>query len=194
MTTDEHENRPQRADARRNRERLLATARAAFAAGDPESTSLEGVARDAGVGVGTLYRHFPTREALVAAVFEAELAALGDEAAQLAEDHPADVALRLWMDRYGTFVATKRGMAETLRDVLSSPAYEPGLTRRRMQMAVATLLAAGAADGTLRTDVEPADVVLSMAGVFLATARLDELGPAPRMLDLLVDGLRSRRR
>jgi AcrR family transcriptional regulator len=184
--------RPLRADARRNRERLLEVARQTFAAGAPGDASLEGIARDAGVGVGTLYRHFPTREALVAAVFETELSALGDEAAGLLAEHPADVALRRWMDRYGAFVATKRGMAETLRDVLSSPAYEPGVTRRRLREALVMLLEAGARDGTLRDDVDATDVVLSMAGVFLATARLDDPAPAGRMLDLLVDGLRPR--
>src|ERR1700712_3820186 len=101
-----------RADAHRNRERLLACATAAFAAGT--SVSLEAVAREAGVGIGTLYRHFPNREALVEAVYRTELAEVSASASELVRKHPPVVALRNWMTRYASFVAAKQGMAESL--------------------------------------------------------------------------------
>ena len=120
----------ERSDARRNRERLLETAAAAFAVGDGP-VSLEAVARGAGVGIGTLYRHFPTREALIEAVYRAELADVSASAAQLLNEHPPADALRRWMDRYAEFVAAKRGMAESLRAIFESGAVERNETRAR---------------------------------------------------------------
>src|SRR5437879_6401556 len=106
-----------RADAHRNRQRLLEAARRAFASGSPVVT-LEAIAREAGVGIGTLYRHFPTREALVEAVYRAELSRLCDSAGELlAAAHAPDAALRSWMDRFAEYVATKREMADALRAV-----------------------------------------------------------------------------
>ena len=103
-----------RSDARRNREKLLEVATAAFAAADGRPVSLESIARDAGVGIGTLYRHFPNREALVEAIYRTELAEVAAAAGQLLKRHPPKTALRRWMDRYASFVAAKRGMAESL--------------------------------------------------------------------------------
>jgi AcrR family transcriptional regulator len=175
----------ERSDARRNRERLLTSATAAFAAADGP-VSLEGIARDAGVGIGTLYRHFPSREALVEAVYRAELAEVAASAAELADRLPPVVALRRWMDRYAEFVATKRGMAETLHTMLASGAVQRNETRASVVGAVRTLLEAGAADGSLRADVDPDDVVSSLLGVLLAAT---SGGQADRLLCLLVDGL-----
>ncbi|HEX7827788.1 MAG TPA: helix-turn-helix domain-containing protein, partial [Mycobacterium sp.] len=120
---------PVRADAHRNRERLLAAATAAFTAADGTTVSLEAVARDAGVGIGTLYRHFPNREALVEAVYRAELAEVSASAAELLEQHAPVAALRHWMTRYASFVAAKQGMAESLGAMFASGAVEPGDTR-----------------------------------------------------------------
>src|ERR1700742_1510643 len=91
---------PTRSDARRNRDKLLEVATAAFAGADGRAVSLESIARDAGVGIGTLYRHFPNREALVEAISRAELAEVAAAAAQLLRRHPPKTALRRWMDRY----------------------------------------------------------------------------------------------
>lgn len=113
-----------RSDARRNRERLLHAAAAAFTA-NGASASLESIARDAGVGIGTLYRHFPNREALVEAVYQAELAEVAAAAGQLLKRHPPKIALRRWMDRYASFVAAKRGMAESLQAIFASGAIAP---------------------------------------------------------------------
>lgn len=173
-----------RSDARRNRERLLAAATAAFTGGGG-SVSLESIARDAGVGIGTLYRHFPTREALVEAVYRAELAEVAAAAGQLLKRHPAKTALRRWMDRYAGFVAAKRGMAESLQAMFASGALAPTQTRDSIVGAVEMLLRAGADDGSLRADVRADDVVSSLIGVFLASGSPEQTG---RMLDLLVAG------
>lgn len=177
-----------RADARRNRERLVEAARQAFAE-QGEKTTLEAVARAAGVGIGTLYRHFPTREAVIEAVYRAELARLCESAAELLQGQPADKALRDWMDRFADYMATKREMADVLRVVISSGAVTSSQVREEMAVAVRALLDAGAADGTLREDVSAPDVVAGTVGAFLACGpeRREQVG---RLLDLLVDGLR----
>src|SRR6201997_5400778 len=118
-----------RSDARRNREKLLEVATAAFAAADGRAVSLESIARDAGVGIGTLYRHFPNREALVEAIYRTELAEVAGAAAELLKRHPPRAALRRWMDRYAGFVAAKRGMAESLRALFDLGAVHPSQTR-----------------------------------------------------------------
>lgn len=176
-----------RTDARRNRERLLAAATAAFTE-HGASASLESIARDAGVGIGTLYRHFPNREALVEAVYRAELAEVAAAADQLLTRHPPTAALRRWMDRYAGFVAAKRGMAESLHAIFDSGAMEPSQTRDSIVGAVAALLRAGADDGSLRADVRADDVVSSLIGIFMVSGSPEQTG---RMLDLLVAGARA---
>ena len=177
---------PTRSDARRNRDRLLRAATAAFTASGGGAVSLESIARDAGVGIGTLYRHFPTREALVEAIYRAELAEVAAAAEQLLERYSPGAALRRWMDRYASFVAAKRGMAESLHGIFASGAMEPSQTRDSIVGAVDTLLRAGAGDGTLRADVRADDVVAGLLGIFLVTGSPDQTG---RMLDLLVAGI-----
>ena len=175
----------ERSDARRNRERLLETAAAAFVR-DDGPVSLEAIARGAGVGIGTLYRHFPTREALIEAVYRAELAEVSAIAAELLTDRPPAKALRDWMDRYAEFVAAKKGMAESLRAIFDSGAVEPSDTRESIVAAVRLLLDAGSADGSLRADVAPDDVVTSLLGIMLASGSREQ---SDRMFDLLLDGL-----
>lgn len=175
-----------RADARRNRDRLLEVAAAAFATAAGRPVSLESIARDAGVGVGTLYRHFPNREALVEAVYRTELAEVASAAEEQLKRHPPKVALRRWMDRYAGFVAAKREMAESLHAIFESGAMEPNHTRESITGAVDMLLRAGVRDGALRSDVQADDVVSSLIGIFLASGSPDQTG---RMLDLLVAGI-----
>ncbi|MFF5565507.1 TetR/AcrR family transcriptional regulator [Streptomyces sp. NPDC012623] len=181
--------RPARSDARRNREKLLAAARAAFSTAEG-TVVLEAIARDAGVGIGTLYRHFPTREALVEAVYAAELDDLTASAPALLAEFPPEAALRAWMDRYASFVATKRGMIDTLRAGWASGSVATPTTRERFTAVIATILAEGARAGSLRTDVEPDDVTAMLLGVFLSTAADDTPQRAGRLCDLLVDALR----
>jgi len=110
-------------------------------------------------------------------------------AAQLLADRSPAAAMREWMRRYQDFVATKHGMAEALRAVIASGAISSGQTREHLNGAIATILAAGQADGSLRDDIQPADVSASMAGIMLTAA---DTGQATRMLQLLVDGLLAR--
>jgi AcrR family transcriptional regulator len=175
-----------RSDARRNREKLLEVATAAFAGADGKPVSLESIAREAGVGIGTLYRHFPSREALVEAIYRTELADVAAAAGQLVKKHPPKAALRRWMDRYASFVAAKRGMAESLHAMFDSGAMEPSTTRDSITGAVALLLSAGIDDGSLRSDVQADDVVSSLIGIFLASGSAEQTG---RLLDLLVAGI-----
>jgi AcrR family transcriptional regulator len=179
-----------RADAQRNRENLLAAARRAFAAGDA-TVALEAIARDAGVGIGTLYRHFPTREALVEAVFRAERDRLCDSAGELLTTHRPDGALRAWMDQFADYVAIKRDMADTLRVLVASGAVTSSEAREQLSTAAAKLLTAGAAAGTLRADVRPEDVVVSLVGIFLTCGAPEQRDQANRLLDLLMAGLRA---
>ncbi len=180
-----------RADAHRNRQRLLGAARRAFASGD-DRVPLEAIARQAGVGIGTLYRHFPTREALAEAVYRAELERLCDSAGELLAGRRADAALRAWMDRFAGYLASKREMAAALQPVTASGAVTSSQVRAQMAAAVRPLLAAGGADGTLRADVRAEDVVASLVGVFLACGQPQQHDQAARLLGLLLDGLRPR--
>ncbi|WP_445166081.1 TetR/AcrR family transcriptional regulator [Mycolicibacterium sp. Dal123E01] len=177
-----------RADAMRNRERLLDAAATAFASSDGP-VSLDAIARAAGVGIGTLYRHFPSREALTEAVYRAELAEVAASAGKLLARHPPAVALRRWMDRYAEFVAAKRGMAESLRVVFESGAVVPGDTRASIVGAVELLITAGTGDGSLRAEVRADDLVSSLLGITLASS---SAGQTQRMLDLLAAGVVAR--
>jgi AcrR family transcriptional regulator len=181
----------ERSDAVRNRNRLLEVSRNAFSAGEGD-IALETLAKRAGVGIGTLYRNFPTREALVEAVYRSELDALAATVDEALSAETADAALRLWMDRYATFVATKHGMAESLQGLFSTGAMAPSETRTRVREAVARFLEAGASDGTLRSDVQADDVVSMLVGTFLSTAGAADKQQRDRMLGLLIDSIRSR--
>ncbi len=181
--------KPMRADAQRNREQLLATAVAAFSRNGPEVT-LESIAKDAGVGIGTLYRHFPSREALVDAAYRSELARLCDSVPELLDTMSADKALRTWMDLFLEYMTTKRGMSDALRMVIASGGNPFAESRGRLLAAFTALMQAGVADGTLRADFDPADVMASVSGVSLAVGETGQREQAGRLLDLLMDGLR----
>jgi AcrR family transcriptional regulator len=182
---------PQRADARRNRDRLLEVAVRAFTQSGLDVT-LDSIAREAGVGIGTLYRHFPTREALIEAAYRNELARLCDSVTDLLRETPPEVALRTWMDRFVDYLATKRGMADALRAVIASGGNPYAHSRDSLLTAVGTLLSAGSAAGTVRSDVDPADVLAGLSGVSLAAGEPAQRDQARRLLDLLLDGLRYR--
>jgi AcrR family transcriptional regulator len=183
--------RPLRADARRNRERLLEEAVRAFSQDGPEVT-LDSIARAAGLGIGTLYRHFPTREALVEAAYRNELARLCDAVPDLLAALPPDRAMRAWMDRFVDYMTTKRGMADALRAVVASGGNPFAQSRERLITAVGTLLTAGATAGSVRADVDPSDVLAGLSGVSLAAGAPEQRAQAGRLLDLLMDGLRYR--
>ena len=180
-----------RADAERNRARLLDVARAAFASGQ-EPVTLEQIAKDAGVGIGTLYRHFPTREALVEALYRKELADLCGSADDLLAVHPPEVALRAWMDRFTGYVTAKREMADALRALSADGTVTVSQAREQLTAALRTILDAGVADGTLRDDVRAEDIVATIVGMFAATSRAGGDEQLERMLNLLMDAIRRR--
>ncbi|MGJ6969091.1 TetR/AcrR family transcriptional regulator [Streptosporangium sp. G11] len=183
--------RPLRADARRNRDRLLEVAVRAFSQDGPDVT-LDAIAKAAGVGIGTLYRHFPTREALIEEAYRSELNRLCDVVPDLLGSMPPDEATRAWMDHFVDYMTTKRGMADALRVVIASGGDPYAQSRDRLVEAIETLLRAGAAAGTVRSDVEPVDVLMGMGGVSLAAGEPEQRDQARRLLDLLMDGLRYR--
>ncbi|MCD9875798.1 TetR/AcrR family transcriptional regulator [Streptomyces guryensis] len=181
-----------RADARRNRQRLLDVAVRAFSERGTDA-SLEAIAKEAGVGIGTLYRHFPTREALLEAAYRNEVARVCDSAEELLAQYPPDQAMRVWMDRFIDYLATKQGMADALKAVIASGDSDPfAESLDRISTAISTLLKAGAEAGVLRSDVDPLDVGFSLGGILLITTDKGLRDRAGRMLDLLLDGLRHR--
>ncbi len=178
-----------RADAERNRARLLDAAGAAFASGSA-TVSLEQIARESGVGIGTLYRHFPTREALVEALYRKELADLCASADDLLAGQAPEQALRAWMDRFAGYVAAKREMADALRAVLASGTVTVSQARSQLTEAVGTILDAGISAGTLRDDVRPEDIVATIVGMFTATSLDGGHEQLERMFDLLMSAVR----
>ena len=182
--------RPLRADAQMNHDRLLDAAARAFAR-EGVGASLKAIAQDAGVGIGTLYRRFPTRETLVEATYRNEVARLCAVAPELLQASPATEALRTWMDRFVDFMATKQGMADVLRAVLVAHA-DIMQTRALLADALATLLTAGASEEMVRSDLDPMDVLMGLGGVTLIAGESDQRDLAGRLLDLLMDGLRYR--
>jgi AcrR family transcriptional regulator len=178
-----------RVDAERNRARLLDAARAAFASGR-EPVTLEQIARDSGVGIGTLYRHFPTREALVEALYRQELAELCGCVDDLLAAHSPERALRAWMDRFAGYVAAKREMADALRAVFAAGTVTVSQAREKLSAAVQTILDADGAAGTLRADVRADDIVAMIVGMFTATSLAGGHEQLERMFDLLVDAVR----
>ncbi|MFF1530030.1 TetR/AcrR family transcriptional regulator [Cellulomonas sp. NPDC058312] len=181
--------KPLRADAARNRARLLEVAAASFA--EDGDTPLEAIAQRAGVGIGTLYRHFPERGALVEAAYRQEVTALCDAAPALLEaDRPAVESLREWMGRYVRYAAAKRGMGAALRAAAGSDSSLFAETRERIIGAIEVLLAAGRADGTVRPDVDGEQVMLAMGGVWNVPDSDRWAERVRGLLDLVVDGLR----
>jgi AcrR family transcriptional regulator len=181
--------RPLRADAQRNRELLLEVAVRAFSQDGPDVT-LESIAAEVGVGIGTLYRHFPTRQALIEAAYRSELVRLCAGVPKLLRTKSADVALRTWMDRFIDYLVTKRGMADALRTVIASGGNPYAESRDSLLKAVGSLLKAGAELRQLRSDVDPVDVMTVISGISLVAGTPELRDQAGRLLDLLLDGLR----
>jgi AcrR family transcriptional regulator len=185
--------RKPRADAVRNRERVLEAAKAVFSSGGSEA-SLEAVARHAGVGIGTLYRHFPTREALYEAVYRREVEQLGDLAEQL-EGSPEPVeALRRWLHANVAFVATKKGMVAALALVAHGSSELQAYSFDRLTKAIDALLARAVAAGEIRADISGEDVLRALIGMCYMHDQPGWQATALRLLDVFVDGLRLQAR
>jgi AcrR family transcriptional regulator len=178
-----------RADARLNRDRVLEAAARAFAR-DGTHASLKAIAKDAGVGIGTLYRRFPTREQLVEAIYRSEVARICRSADALLAVGPPVTALRSWMSEFVSFSAAKQGMSDVLHLVLAADDTMRLETRENLTGAVAALTQAAVADGSIRADVAPYDVLLSLSGIGLVAAQIGQGPQSERLIDLLMDALR----
>jgi AcrR family transcriptional regulator len=175
-----------RSDAERNRERILDVARTALTS-DPDA-SLNSIAKEAGIGAGTLYRHFPTREALVLSLYHQETAALAGQAGQvLAEHEPLD-AFRVWFRRLATYLRLKRGLGEAIHapaaQALSDTLYVP------VTGAIGRLLDACVEAGEMRGGVDPGDVLQLMACLWRVPPGPEGLAQADRLMELVISGLR----
>ena len=177
--------RPKRADARRNYDKLLAAARAAFTEADT-ATSLEDIARRAGVGIGTLYRHFPTRQILIEAVYIGEVEALSRSAQDVSALPPWE-ALSTWLRRFVDYVATKQALADELfAEGASTEVFAS--CRTALYAAGAPLLERAQEAGEARKDVDISDVLYLVSGI--AKVRLTDASQIERLIDLALDGLR----
>jgi AcrR family transcriptional regulator len=185
----ERTHRRQRADAQRNTASLLDAAKAVFAASGVDAPAKE-IADLAGVGVGTLYRHFPQRSDLVKAVLEDEIDACADAASVLAAAHEPAVALEKWLHRYTEFLAAKRGFAAALHS--GDPAFDalPGYFFERIAPALGSLLEAATVTGEIRADISARDLLRAIALLCLPVAG-EGFAYSKRMVAVLIDGLRS---
>jgi AcrR family transcriptional regulator len=179
--------RPQRADARRNYEKLVSAAREAFTA-DGGSASLEDIARRAQVGIGTLYRHFPTRQYLLEAVYLDEVEAICRSAADLADLAPWD-ALVAWLREFVGFAATKRALAQEMLATIGSDAEVFRTCRVAIETAGDGLLSRAQAAGAARADASFRDVGRLLGGIASIQADPEQI---ERILDIVIDGLRTR--
>jgi AcrR family transcriptional regulator len=182
--------RKPRADSLRNRELLLEAASHVFSAGGSQA-SLEAVARQAGVGIGTLYRHFPTREALFDAVYRHEVDHLADLARHLANgDEPVE-ALREWLHANVGLVATKKGMIEGLQLAAHGSSDLKAYSFEQLTRSIAMLLDRGVETGDLRADISPDDLLRALLGIFYSQGPDDWRPTVLRLVDVFVDGLRK---
>ena len=181
--------RKPRADSVRNREQVLKAAKAVFAEDGPAG-SLEGVARRAGVGVGTLYRHFPTRQALFEAVYRREVEHLAELAEQLGTDLPPLEALRRWMHANVEFVATKKGMSAALAIAVHGSSGLTAYSMDRLGRALETLLRRAAKAGAIRDDISAEDILRTVVGLCYTHDKPGWQGNVLRLVDVFVDGMR----
>jgi AcrR family transcriptional regulator len=183
------EPRPLRADAQRNRDKLIEIATTAFTDSGVD-VALEEIARRADVGIGTLYRHFPTREALVLAVYRKQIDGLEAAARELPLTHrPAD-ALRLWMRGFVEYGAVKRGLVALLRSMMETDTGVFDHARATLLESAGSLMKAAAEAGEIRPNFEPGDVIRALGGICMATDRPDAGASALALVDLVFDGLR----
>jgi AcrR family transcriptional regulator len=152
---------------------------------------MRAIAREAGVGIATLYRHFPTRESLVEAVYRDQVAGLTDGARELLAQLPPPAALRCWMELFGDWIATKNGMLDTLLAMIESGEIAHAQTQTELLAAIDDILSAGRATGELRVDVTAEDIAASLIGIFTVARPPEHDARASRLLNILVDGLRS---
>jgi AcrR family transcriptional regulator len=179
-----------RADGERNRVRLIDAAKGAFAK-DGAAVSLEQIARAADVSIATLYRHFPTRDELISAVYQQEVTILIEAAHQLMVKREPAVALREWLMLFVDFLDAKHGMAEAMDTLIGGPEPLYSKTPHRLDVPVKALVAGGVAAGSFRDDIEPHDLLRALAGVAHVRPSKNWKRSAVRMVDLLLNGLQA---
>ncbi len=184
--------RKPRADAERNRLLLLDVAKKIFAEKGAQAT-LEEIARQAGVGIGTLYRHFPTRDALVAAVYHNESEQLLKAAHRLAETRPPVEALRQWMQLFIDYMATKHGMYEALNSMAGGPSELFAGTAARTKEAIDLLVARAVESDEITIDIDPLDLLRALAGVSNVNAGPNWKQSARSLVDIMIAGLRAKK-
>ena len=182
-------NRRLRADAQRNRDHLLEVAKTAFRRGGAD-LNLDDLAKEAGVGVGTVYRHFPTRDALIEAVYRNEVQTLAEAATLLADIHPPLDALRSWMRLFVDYIATKHLIAPALNSIVGGPSHLYAATGDQMKRAINSLVGRAVASGDIRPDLDPFDLLRALVGVANVAATPDWEASAKRLVDILIAGSR----
>ena len=181
--------RKPRADGERNRERLMEAAKAGFAEAGP-NVSLEEIARRAGVGIGTLYRHFPTRDALIEAVYRRELEGFAEAGDQLAATLPPGKALHAWMHLLVDYIATKKVIATAVATMVSDSAALYASSGTRITDAMKAMIVRAAKAGDIRADVDPDDLMRALVGFSYGADSPGWEASAKRLIDILMDGLR----
>jgi AcrR family transcriptional regulator len=185
--------RKPRADAQRNRERLVAAAKAAFAETGPDA-SLEDIARRAGVGIGTLYRHFPTRDAVIEAVYRREVEQLAAAATRLLDSHAPGEALHEWLRLMIDYIATKKVVAQAISPAVGGVAALYPASGAQITEAMSQLMARAVASGDIRGDVDPMDLLRGLVGFTYGADAPGWRDSARRLLDVLMDGLKPQTR
>jgi AcrR family transcriptional regulator len=185
--------RKPRADSARNRQLLIDAAKASFTEVGL-NVSLEEIARRAGVGIGTLYRHFPTREAVVEAVYRREVEQLAEAVPQLLDDSPAAEALHKWMHLFVDYIATKRIIAPSLAAAAGRTSPLHATSAELITRAITTLVKHAVASGDVRKDIDPSDLLRAMVGVSYGNPDAGWQASARRLIDILMDGLRRKSR
>jgi AcrR family transcriptional regulator len=183
--------RKPRADSARNRQLLIDAAKAGFSEFGL-NVSLEEIARRAGVGIGTLYRHFPSREAVVEAVYRREVEQLAEAVPQLLETSPAGEALHKWMHLFVDYIATKRLIAPSLAAATGRSSSLYASSVELITRAITTLVKRAVASGDVRKDIDSSDLLRALIGVSYGNPDVGWQASARRLIDILMDGLRRK--
>jgi AcrR family transcriptional regulator len=181
--------RKPRSDAQQNRDRILEVAKAAFTRSGADA-SLDDIAKQAGVGSGTLYRHFPTRDALIESVYHTEVEKLAAAQRELSANLPPIEALRAWMMFFVDYIATKQIIASALNSVVGVPSRLYDCSRVQVTGAIDALVKAGMKSGDIRKDLEPFDLLRALIGVSNVATGPDWQESARRLVDILITGSR----
>ncbi len=178
-----------RADAQRNRDRILEVAKEAFTRSGAD-TSLDDIAKRAGLGPGTLYRHFPTREELLQAVYRTEVEKLAAAERKLAETLPPIEALRAWMLLFVDYVATKHLIAPALNALVGDPKKVFEASYAKIWGAIRALVERAIESGDIRRDLDAVDLLRALVGVSNVASGTDWQQSARRLVDILITGSR----